>query len=241
VLFISDLHLDTDRPEVVELFEDFAAQEAAHADALYILGDLFEAWVGDDDSNASIDKVIAALAQLSNHGVACHFMHGNRDFLVGERFAAATGCKLLGDYETIEVYGTPLLLTHGDLLCTDDDAYIDLRATVRDPEWQSAFLDKPLAERRKIAADMRAVSRTEVAAKPSAIMDVNATAVRETMQRFGVHFLLHGHTHRPGIHEFDLDEHAAARIVLGDWHKSGSLVRWSEQGFTLEDFPSRPD
>jgi UDP-2,3-diacylglucosamine hydrolase len=238
VLFISDLHLEADRPEVVDLFADFVAQEAGAADALYILGDLFEAWVGDDDSDDSINKVVATLAQLTARGVDCHLMHGNRDFLIGDRFAAKTGCRLLGDYETIDVYGTPLLLTHGDLLCTDDTAYMDLRSTVRDPEWQSAFLRKPLGERRKIAADLRATSRAEIAAKPTAIMDVNESTVGETMRRFGVRHLLHGHTHRPGVHEFRLDGHEAARIVLGDWHEAGSLVRWTEQGFVLETFAS---
>ena len=238
VLFISDLHLEADRPEVVDLFADFVALEAGAADALYILGDLFEAWIGDDDTDDSIDKVVATLAQLTARGVDCHLMHGNRDFLIGERFAAKTGCRLLGDYETIDVYGTPLLLTHGDLLCTDDTAYMDLRSTVRDPEWQSAFLHKPLNERRKIAADLRATSRAEIAAKPTAIMDVNESTVGETMQRFGVRHLLHGHTHRPGVHEFRLDGREAARIVLGDWHEAGSLVRWTEQGFALESFPA---
>ena len=161
-------------------------------------------------------------------------MHGNRDFLSGQRFAAITGYRLLGDYETVDLYGERVLLTHGDLLCTDDVRYMKLRATVRDPAWQREFLAKPLGERRKIASEMRAMSRTEVAAKREEIMDVNATTVAATMRKSGVRTLLHGHTHRPGIHHFDLDGRAATRIVLGAWYEQGSCLRWDESGFELE-------
>lgn len=237
VLFISDLHLDRERPEAIELFLDFVAREARSAEALYILGDLFEAWVGDDEDERELARARAAIAELGTHGVACFVMHGNRDFLIGPRFAEETGCTLLGDYETIDVCGTRVLLTHGDLLCTDDTAYRDLRATVRAADWQAAFLARPLAERRTIAADMRAKSRTEIAAKAEDIMDVNQQAVVETMRRFGVRHLLHGHTHRPAVHDFDLDGQPAQRIVLGDWHDEGSYVRWTPEGFTLSSYP----
>ncbi len=233
VLFISDLHLESARADGVEHFVDFVGREGPAADRLYILGDLFEAWIGDDDPDPGLRPVHAALRRLTRSGTPCHFMHGNRDFLIGERFAAETGCRLLGDYETIEVHGTTILLTHGDLLCTDDKRYMTLRGTVRDPAWQAEFLAKPLAERRTIADDLRQLSRTEIAAKPEDIMDVNQSSVEETMRRFGVSVLLHGHTHRPAVHEFEIDGSRAVRIVLGAWHDSASIVRWDERGFEL--------
>ncbi len=233
VFFISDLHLESAQPEGVERFVDFAGSEGPVADRLYILGDLFEAWIGDDDPDPGLRPVRSALRRLTRSGTPCHFMHGNRDFLIGERFAAETGCTLLGDYETIEVHGTTVLLTHGDLLCTDDKRYMTLRGTVRDPAWQAEFLAKPLAERRTIADGLRQLSRTEIAAKPEDIMDVNQSSVEDTMRRFGVSVLLHGHTHRPAVHEFELDEEPALRIVLGAWHDRASIVRWDEQGFEL--------
>ena len=161
-------------------------------------------------------------------------MHGNRDFLVGERFASETGCRLLGDYERIEMAGEPVLLTHGDLLCTDDVRYMTLRRQVRDPVWQQEFLAKPLDERRRIAAELRQLSQTEMAAKSEAIMDVNADTVASTMRQFDVHRLLHGHTHRPAIHRFELDGTAALRVVLNDWYETGGYVLWDRHGPRLE-------
>ncbi len=233
VLFISDLHLESARPEGIERFVDFVGREGPAADRLYILGDLFEAWIGDDDPDPGLRPVHAALRRLTRSGTPCQVMHGNRDFLIGERFAGETGCTLLGDYETTEIGGTTVLLTHGDLLCTDDKRYMTLRGTVRDPAWQSEFLAKPLAERRTIADGLRQLSRTEIAAKPEDIMDVNQSSVEATMRRFGVRTLLHGHTHRPAVHEFALDSDAAVRIVLGAWHDRASIVRWDERGFEL--------
>jgi len=236
-LFISDLHLHADRPEGIEQFVEFTRREAVSADAVYILGDLFEVWIGDDDTDPTHAPVIDALALLKREGVPCHFMQGNRDFLVGRRFATATGCKLLGDWEIIDMHGTRVLLTHGDLLCTDDKPYMALRAMVRDGAWQRDFLAKPLSERRAIATDLRARSRTETARKPADIMDVNQQAVESAMRERGVTRLLHGHTHRPAIHEFTLDGAPATRIVLGDWFDSGSVVRWDRHGFRLESLP----
>ena len=164
-------------------------------------------------------------------------MHGNRDFLLGARFCAATGCRLLGDYERIDLYGEPVLLTHGDLLCTDDTRYMALRAQLRDPQWQREFLAKPLAERRKIAAGLRELSATEIAAKSYDIMDVNQRTVEQTMRDFEVSLLLHGHTHRPAVHRFALDGKPAARIVLGAWHDAATIVRWSASGFSLDTLP----
>jgi UDP-2,3-diacylglucosamine hydrolase len=232
-LFISDLHLDAGDPEAIRRFTGFMQGEARRARELYILGDLFEAWIGDDDDDARLVPVLDALRDLTRSGVRCAVMHGNRDFLIGERFCAATGCRLLGDYERIEVSGEPLLLTHGDLLCTDDTRYQALRRQLRDPAWQRDFLSKPVAERRKIASDLRQMSATEIAAKDEYIMDVNPSTVERTMREFDVRRLLHGHTHRPGVHDFALDGRPAQRIVLGAWYEQVSFARSDERGLRL--------
>jgi UDP-2,3-diacylglucosamine hydrolase len=233
-LFVSDLHLDVDRPDTIRRFTDFVSRRALEADALYILGDLFEAWVGDDEDDVRLDPVLAALARLHDAGVPTAVMHGNRDFLLGPRFCATTGCRLLGDYELIELAGTPVLLTHGDLLCTDDTRYMSLRATLRNPAWQHEFLAKPLAERRTIAAELRQLSATEIAAKPEDIMDVNQDTVVNVMRRHAVTTLVHGHTHRPNVHRFELDGRQAVRIVLGAWHEQPSVLTGDASGFRLE-------
>ena len=236
-LFISDLHLDAGRPATTRQFIDFIEREGLAAERLFILGDLFEAWIGDDDDDPNLVPIVDALARLHAAGVPCAVMHGNRDFLLGEKFCAATGCRLLGDFEKLSLYGREVLLTHGDLLCTDDTRYMSLRATLRDPKWQQEFLAKPVAERRQIAADLRRMSASEIAAKPEDIMDVNQTTVAQTMRNFGVELLLHGHTHRPAVHRFTLDGRDAARIVLGAWYDTGSVVRWDASGFRLEALP----
>jgi len=233
-LFISDLHLDAGEPETIRRFVSFIETDARAASALYILGDLFEAWVGDDEDDARLAPVQAALAGLTRAGVPCSLMHGNRDFLIGPRFCAATGCELLGDYERVDLYGSRVLLTHGDLLCTDDTRYMSLRGTLRNPAWQRDFLAKPLAERRKIAADLRQLSAAEIAAKSYDIMDVNQTTVENVMREHDVSLLLHGHTHRPAIHRFVLDGRPAVRVVLGAWHEHASVVRWNERGYSLD-------
>jgi UDP-2,3-diacylglucosamine hydrolase len=233
-LFVSDLHLDAGHPEAIRRFTDFVEQRAMHAREVFILGDLFEAWVGDDEDDPRLAPVLDALARLRDAGVATAVMHGNRDFLLGTKFCAATGCRLLGDYERIEIGGVPVLLTHGDLLCTDDVRYMSLRATLRKPQWQSEFLAKTLDQRRAIAADLRRLSASEIAAKPEDIMDVNQGAVADAMRRFGVTTLLHGHTHRPAVHRFMLDGRSAVRIVLGAWYEQASVVRWDATGFHLE-------
>jgi UDP-2,3-diacylglucosamine hydrolase len=235
--FISDLHLDAGEPETIRRFLTFIDHDARTARELYILGDLFEAWVGDDDDDPRLAPILAALARLTGAGVPCAVMHGNRDFLIGPRFCAATGCRLLGDYERIDLYGERVLLTHGDLLCTDDTRYQSLRATLRNPAWQREFLAKPLAERRTIAAELRELSANEIAAKSYDIMDVNQTTVELTMRDHDVSLLLHGHTHRPAIHRFALDGRPAARIVLGAWYEQASIVRWDAAGYRLDTLP----
>ena len=231
--FISDLHLDSHRDQAAALFRDFLSRRLRSGDSLYILGDLFEAWIGDDDDDPSVRSLMASLAEQSARDIELYFMHGNRDFLIGAGFSATTGCELLGDYARIEVQGTPVLLMHGDLLCSDDTDYLRLRATLRDDAWQRGFLAQPLGERRRIAAEMRAQSQTEIAAKPTDIMDVNADTVADTLREHDVRHLLHGHTHRPAVHEFVLDGAPATRIVLGAWHDGADIVRWDESGFSL--------
>lgn len=233
VLFVSDLHLDAERPDAIDAFVDFVSRECIKSERIFILGDLFEVWVGDDDDDPTLARVIDAIASLRAYEVPCYIMHGNRDFLLGETFASRTGAKILTDYVTVDIYGQSLLLTHGDLLCTDDTAYMGLRSTVRDPQWQTAFLARPIQERRKIAASMRERSKTETAVKPEDIMDVNQTAVEQTLRSHGVQILVHGHTHRPGVHRFEIDGQAATRIVLGDWYTEGTILQWDRNGFKL--------
>lgn len=237
VLFISDLHLTAGDAETIRRFVVFLDGPARAVEELYILGDLFEAWIGDDDDDPRIAPIVAALRRLTAAGVRCRIMHGNRDFLLGPRFCTVTGCELLGDYERVMLFGQPVLLTHGDLLCTDDTRYMTLRAELRSPVWQREFLGKSLAERRQVASDLRQLSATEIAQKSDYIMDVNQAAVERTMREHDVTLLLHGHTHRPAVHRFDLGGREATRIVLGAWYHEASIVRWSAAGFTVESIP----
>ena len=232
-LFISDLHLDPERPDITGQALEFLHTEARDAEALYILGDLFEAWVGDDDPEPEKRRVITALRQLSDGGLPCFFMHGNRDFLVGEGFAAESGCTLLPDPSVVELHGTPVILMHGDTLCTDDHQYQAFRGMVRNPDWQRAMLARPLPERLALARQLRETSAASMAGKSMDIMDVNQGAVEEVMREHGVYTLLHGHTHRPAVHRFELDGHEAVRIVLGDWYTQGSALSWDADGFVL--------
>jgi UDP-2,3-diacylglucosamine hydrolase len=234
-LFISDLHLHAGDAETIARFTAFMHGDARSARTVYILGDLFEAWIGDDDDDPRYAPITEAIRALTRSGVGCAIMHGNRDFLIGERFCAYTGCRPLGDFERIELFGQRALLTHGDLLCTDDTRYLQLRSELRDPAWQREFLGKSLAERRQIASDLRQLSATEIAMKSSDIMDVNQGAVEHTLREHGVDLLIHGHTHRPGIHRFALDEErTATRVVLGAWYEQATIARWDERGLRLE-------
>ena len=224
-LFISDLHLDDARPHIVQDFERFCATEARSADALYVLGDLFEAYVGDDDDAALSGRTADALRGVADAGVPVRFIAGNRDFLLGEDYARRCGMDILDDGAVIDLCGTPTLILHGDVLCTDDTAYLAFRKQVRDPKWQAAFLARPLAERRAFAAKARDASRVHISTTDMAIMDVNQHAVENTLRDAGVTRMIHGHTHRPAIHDFMLDGKPAQRIVLGDWYEQGSVLR----------------
>lgn len=233
-LFVSDLHLDDARPHIVEDFERFCAAEARRADALYVLGDLFEAYVGDDDDAALNARIAHALRGVADAGVPVHFMAGNRDFLLGEDYARRCGMGLREDGTIIDLYGTPTLILHGDVLCTDDTAYMAFRRQVRDPAWQAAFLARPLAERRAFAAQARDASRAHTSQTDMSIMDVNRQAVDRSLRQAAVTRMIHGHTHRPAIHDFVLDGKPARRIVLGDWYEQGSVLRVDAGGATLQ-------
>jgi UDP-2,3-diacylglucosamine hydrolase len=233
-LFISDLHLDPERPAITELFLELLNSRARSADAIYILGDLFEAWIGDDDHSPMNQAVCKGLNNCASAGTPVHVMHGNRDFLLGEEFAEACSCTLLDDPALIDLYGTPTLLMHGDLLCTDDTEYMSFRRMVRDPQWQAELLSKSLQERQIIASGMRNQSREQTGGKPESIMDVNDDAVREMMSTYNVQRLIHGHTHRPAVHDLLLADKPAQRIVLGDWYEQGSLLECTTSGCRLE-------
>jgi UDP-2,3-diacylglucosamine hydrolase len=229
-LFISDLHIDASRPAITGQFLDFLAAEARHAEALYILGDLFESWVGDDDADAAQSAAIAGLHSLTVDGVPCFVMHGNRDFLLAGQFCRMSGAQLLPDPLIVTLYGEPVLVMHGDALCTDDRAYQRLRATVRSADWQRQFLALSVASRRALAGAARVGSQAHTAAVEYAITDVNAASVAAALRGAGTATLLHGHTHRPGIHALQVDGRPCTRIVLGDWYDQGSLLRWDHDG-----------
>ncbi len=238
-LFISDLHLDGSRPEITAQFLDFLRKEARIAEALYILGDLFELWIGDDDTDPGKRQIIAALRELTASGVQCSVMQGNRDFLLGPRFSADTGCGLIADGTVVELYGQPVLLMHGDTLCTDDHSYQRLRRIVRNPLVQWGLLHLSLKQRHALAGKVRAGSKAHINRTAPMIMDVNDQAVREAFTRYSVSLLVHGHTHRPAIHRLEVDGLAVTRIVLGDWYTQGSVLRWNREGYELATM-SRP-
>jgi UDP-2,3-diacylglucosamine hydrolase len=225
-LFISDLHLTEERPEANERFIALLEDQGRTADALYILGDFFEYWIGDDDLGEPFNAVVAGLLKdLTGRGVPVYLMHGNRDFLIGEGFCAATGARLLPDPTVAEIGGVKTLLVHGDTLCTDDVEYQAWRRKARDPAFQAAFLAKSLAERRQTVSQMREKSRQVVQEKTAEIMDVNDDAVRQAMRSAGVRRLIHGHTHRPGRHELDIDGQRGERWVLPDWYGRGGYLQ----------------
>ncbi len=233
-LFISDLHLSAERPDITALFIHFLNHEARQAEALYILGDLFEAWLGDDMVLPEYTEAISRMRSLSDSGVPLFIMHGNRDFLLGNAFAAMSGATLLDDPATIELHGQPTLLLHGDTLCTDDVRYQQFRAMVRDPAWQNEILSHTPAERLALAKQYRELSQTETGNKAEDIMDVNQQAVEQVMQTKGIYHMIHGHTHRPAIHDFSVGSQAAQRIVLGDWYEQGSVLRCDKNGCVLQ-------
>jgi UDP-2,3-diacylglucosamine hydrolase len=233
VYFLSDLHLCDERPRISALFVDFLTGPALTAQAVYILGDLLEYWVGDDTLTRDSPSFVGALRALTDHAVPTYLMHGNRDFLLGARFAASTGCQLIEDPTVISLFGTPTLLMHGDTLCTDDVAYQNMRTQVHDPKWQQQVLAQTWEQRVALAQRYRSESQKQTRAKPEYITDVNQQAVENAMRTASVTRLIHGHTHRSAVHEFMLDGQPAQRIVLPDWYEHGGVLKWDERSYQM--------
>ena len=229
-IFISDTHLCPTRPAINQVFFDFLRGPAAQAQALYILGDLFEYWAGDDDDDPFNASVLMGLLELADRGVALYLMHGNRDFLIGKRFVSACRAKLLPDATMVDLYGTPTLLMHGDTLCTDDVRYLEFRAKVRSPEWQQQFLAQTLAQRKQVIADLRRENAAEKKLKTEEIMDATAAGIEAALRAHAYPRLIHGHTHRPALHQHLVDGNKCERWVLADWYTSGSYLHCDNTG-----------
>ncbi|MFS0827164.1 UDP-2,3-diacylglucosamine diphosphatase [Pseudomonas phoenicis] len=237
ILLISDLHLQEQRPDITRAFLDLLAGPARQAKALYILGDFFEAWIGDDAMTPFQRSICQALRQLSDSGTQVLLMHGNRDFLIGKAFCKAAGCILLPDPCVVELSGERVLLMHGDTLCTQDVAYMKLRRYLRNPLTLWVLRHLPLSTRHKLARKLRSESRAQTRMKASDIVDVTLEEVPRQMAAHGVRTLIHGHTHRPAVHDLLVEGQPARRIVLGDWERSGWAVQADEHGLRLYSFP----
>jgi UDP-2,3-diacylglucosamine hydrolase len=233
--FISDLHLQESRPDITKAFLGFLENTAYKAERLYILGDLFEAWIGDDDQNNLISEIQAALLK-TNKTTKIFFLHGNRDFLIGTEFASSSGLEILNDPTIEEMFGNRVLLMHGDLLCIEDHDYQAFRKTSRDAKWQDEFLNKSIEERREIAHKLRTISKEATGIKKEEIMDVSATEVIRTMEESAVNLLIHGHTHRPKSHKITVNDKPAERIVLGDWDAYGWYLWMDSSSCELKNF-----
>jgi UDP-2,3-diacylglucosamine hydrolase len=233
-LFISDLHLHESRPHITRAFFHFLNTDAVHAEALYILGDFFDSWIGDDDDTRLPHEVASELFALNQKGVAIYFMSGNRDFLLGNEYANKAGMTIIPDGTIIDLYDTPTLLMHGDSLCTDDLEYQQFRTMVRNPQWQQQILAQPLVVRRALAAQMREKSQSLTSMKAQDITDVSPAEVNAQMEQADVTRLIHGHTHRPARHTLIINGKQAERIVLGDWHDSAWCLKASADELTLD-------
>jgi len=216
-LFISDLHLEEKRPEIIEAFFEFLDRKTLNIDSLYILGDFFEAWIGDDENTPLQLRVKQKLKDVTDSGTQLFLMHGNRDFLMGSLFCEETGAQLLDDPSVVSLYDRKILLMHGDSLCTHDIEYMKFRKNMRDPQWQTLFLKRSLPERQVVAQQLRAISQAKNKGKTQEIMDVTPFEVESSLRSHNVDTLIHGHTHRPATHELSVDGKPATRIVLGDW------------------------
>ncbi len=234
LLFISDLHLDVNRPDITQTFFTFLERYATQADALYILGDIFNVWLGDDAGSELDRQVAEKLQALSSQGVAINLMHGNRDFLIGSEFAASCGASLIKEPHLLHDGEQRILLMHGDVLCTRDSDYMAFRDMVRQPGWQQEFLARPLQERRAFAAQARQQSKTMSSNKPEDIMDVTQEAVTQFMQAHKASCLIHGHTHRPAVHTLESEGRQLRRLVLSDWEDRVQFVRLDDAGLSLE-------
>ncbi|UCL89338.1 UDP-2,3-diacylglucosamine diphosphatase [Pseudomonas sp. HS-18] len=237
VLFISDLHLEAERPDITRAFLHFLSTRARAAEALYILGDFFEAWIGDDGMDEFQHAIARALRELSDSGTRIYLMHGNRDFLIGKTFCREAGCTLLRDPSLIDLGGEKILLMHGDSLCTLDVAYMKLRRWLRNPLTLFILRNLPLTTRHKLARKLRKESRAQTRMKASEIVDVTPAEVEKIMRDKGVRILIHGHTHRPAVHELEIDGRPARRIVLGDWDRQGWALEADDRGMQQAPFP----
>lgn len=233
-LFISDLHLCDEHPRRLRLFQWFMGERASRSAALYLLGDLFDVWIGNDHDVRVSTIVERAIRNLVGTGTAVYFMHGNRDFLIERDFATRTGCELIEDPATVVLYGTPTLLTHGDRLCTHDAHYQRQRAITRTPQWREQILTRPLAERIALSHRYRRLSAEHKRREPQESLDVTQGAVEACMRQHHVHRLIHGHTHRPGVHRFALDGRIAERFVLAEWRHTGAVLCWTSRGYRVE-------
>lgn len=229
-LFISDLHLEENRPDITDIFLRFLGGKAQEAQELYILGDLFEVWIGDDNRTDFNNLIIHAFQKATDAGLAIYIMHGNRDFLLGKKFFKATGCQPLSEEYLIDIYGERVLLMHGDTLCLEDEAYLKFRKKVRNKFFQTLFLWKSLKSRRAISENYRAKSKEYTSTAANNIMDVTQQEVENKMKQHNVKYLIHGHTHRQAIHKFQLNHQNAERIVLGAWHEKGNALSWDRSG-----------
>lgn len=236
ILLISDLHLEEERPDITRAFLHFLATRARQAEALYILGDFFEVWIGDDAMTPFQQSIADALRALSERGTRIYLMHGNRDFMLGKGFCRAAGCTLLGDPSVVELGGERVLLMHGDSLCTRDEGYMRLRRLLRNPLSLFILRHLPLSTRRKLARKLRNESRTQTRMKASDIIDVTPELIPRVLAEHGVRTLIHGHTHRPATHELEVDGRPARRIVLGDWDQQGWALQADESGFQQAPF-----
>ncbi|MCY1209955.1 UDP-2,3-diacylglucosamine hydrolase [compost metagenome] len=236
ILLISDLHLEEERPDITRAFLHFLQTRAAQAEALYILGDFFEAWIGDDAMTPFQHSIAQALRKLADGGTRIFLMHGNRDFMIGKAFCHEAGCTLLADPSLVRMNGEPVLLMHGDSLCTQDEAYMRLRRWLRNPVSLLILRNLPLATRHKLARKLRKESRMQTRQKAAEITDVTPEEIPRVLRQFGARTLIHGHTHRPASHELDLEGQPARRIVLGDWNRQGWVLQVDEQGFHQAPF-----
>jgi len=232
-LLISDLHLQESDPQTTQAYLSLLTTEAKSTDALYILGDFFEFWIGDDDNSSFNQQIKTALKQLRDTGVPVYFMRGNRDFFIGERFMHETGCQLLSDPTVVDIYATPVILSHGDILCTQDRRHLTFRRLTNVPILRWLFLSLPLALRKKIGQKVRDHSKARTSTLAANIMDVSADAVEAILRQHKTGCLIHGHTHRPKIHEIIVDDIRSKRIVLGAWHQQASFLKWYRDG-TIE-------
>jgi UDP-2,3-diacylglucosamine hydrolase len=233
-LFISDIHLSESRPDLTQAFIQFLQTDAMQADSLYILGDLFDFWIGDDDSSEFAHIIQQAIRKVSDHGVSCFFIHGNRDFLIGTKFEQATGMALLDEVSCIDLYGSKVVILHGDLLCLEDERYLSFRAKVHQPWLQWCFNQLPFFVRQRIVSKVQVGIKSDKSTKSYDIMDVTQQEVLRVMDKYHVKMMIHGHTHRPSIHEINQSNHYYTRIVLGDWGNELSYLEFTQTGYRLK-------